>query len=97
MYKSHKYTKLIKRDTPRRLGGDLDLHRAEKEHIIDSEGNYPADYHTFMEIDKRKVVSPVYIVGNQSDILRGKISENVFGKAVVFVSGNKSLNPNDLA
>ena len=50
-----------------------------------------------MDTDKRKVVSPVYILGNKSDVLKGKVSESIFGKAVVFASSNTNLSPEELA
>ena len=50
-----------------------------------------------MDTDKRKVVSPVYILGNKSDVLKGKVSESIFSKAVVFASANTNLSPEELA
>lgn len=96
MYESHKTTRLVKRQSPRRLGGTLSIATVEN-NIIDQDGNYVEDYNNFMDTDKRKVVSPVYILGNRSDILKGKVSESIFGKAVVFVSSNTTLNPEQLA
>ena len=96
MYESHKTTRLVPRKTKRRLGGTLDLANIEN-HIVDEDGNYEENYNNFLDTDKRKVVSPVYIVGNQSDVLKGKISESIFGKAVVFVSSNTNLSPDELA
>ena len=45
---------------------------------MDQDGNYISDYNNFMDTDKRKVVSPVYILGNKSDVLKGKVSESIF-------------------
>lgn len=96
MYESHQTTRLVKRKNPRRLGGTLSIATVEN-NIIDQDGNYIEDYNNFLDTDKRKVVSPVYIVGNKSDILKGKVSESVFGKAVVFVSSNINLPADKLA
>lgn len=95
MYESHQTTRLVKRKTPRRLGGTLSVATVENNRV-DQDGNYISDYNNFLDTDKRKVVSPVYIVGNKSDILKGKISESIFGKAVVFVSSNTNLTPEEL-
>ena len=95
MYQSHQTTRLVKRKTPRRLGGTLSVATIENNRV-DQDGNYISDYNNFLDTDKRKVVSPVYIVGNKSDILKGKVSESVFGKAVVFVSSNTNLTPEEL-
>ena len=95
MYESHQTTRLVKRKTPRRLGGTLSIATVENNRV-DQDGNYISDYNNFLDTDKRKVVSPVYILGNKSDILKGKISESIFGKAVVFVSSNTNLTPEEL-
>jgi len=95
MYDSHKTTRLVKRTTPRRLGGTLSIATVEN-NVVDKDGNYIEDYKNFMDTDKRKVVSPVYIVGNRSDVLKGVIPESIFGKAVVFVSSNTNLSPEEL-
>lgn len=95
MYESHQTTRLVKRKTPRRLGGTLSIATVEN-NIVDQDGNYISDYNNFLDTDKRKVVSPVYILGNKSDILKGKVSESIFGKAVVFVSANTNLTPEEL-
>lgn len=95
MYESHKTTRLVKRTVPRRLGGTLSIATVEN-NIVDKDGNYIEDYKNFMDTDKRKVVSPVYIVGNRSDVLKGVIPESIFGKAVVFVSSNTNLSPEEL-
>lgn len=95
MYESHQTTRLVKRKTPRRLGGTLSIATVENNRV-DQDGNYISDYNNFLDTDKRKVVSPVYILGNKSDILKGKVSESIFGKAVVFVSANTNLTPEEL-
>lgn len=95
MYESHKTTRLVHRLTPKRLGGTLAVATIENG-ILDEDGNYAEDYNNFMDTDKRKVVSPVYIVGSKSDLLEGKISESILGKAVVFVSSNTNLSPDEL-
>lgn len=95
MYESHRTTRLVKRTVPRRLGGTLSIATVEN-NIVDKDGNYIEDYKNFMDTDKRKVVSPVYIVGNRSDVLKGVIPESIFGKAVVFVSSNTNLSPEEL-
>ena len=96
MYESHQTTRLVKRKTPRRLGGTLSIATVENNRV-DQDGNYISDYNNFMDTDKRKVVSPVYILGNKSDVLKGKVSESIFGKAVVFASSNTNLSPEELA
>ena len=96
MYESHQTTRIVKRKNPRRLGGTLSIATVEN-NIVDQDGNYVEDYNNFLDTDKRKVVSPVYIVGNKSDILKGKVSESVFGKAVVFASSNINLPADKLA
>lgn len=96
MYESHRTTRLVKRKVPRRLGGTLSIATVEN-NKVDQDGNYISDYNNFMDTDKRKVVSPVYILGNKSDVLKGKVSESIFGKAVVFASSNTNLSPEELA
>lgn len=96
MYESHQTTRLVKRKVPRRLGGTLSIATVENNRV-DQDGNYISDYNNFMDTDKRKVVSPVYILGNKSDVLKGKVSESIFGKAVVFASSNTNLSPEELA
>ena len=96
MYESHQTTRLIKRKVPRRLGGTLSIATVENNRV-DQDGNYISDYNNFMDTDKRKVVSPVYILGNKSDVLKGKVSESIFSKAVVFASANTNLSPEELA
>lgn len=95
MYESHQTTRLVKREVPRRLGGTLSIATVENNRV-DQDGNYISDYNNFMDTDKRKVVSPVYILGNKSDVLKGKVSESIFGKAVVFASSNTNLSPEEL-
>ncbi len=95
MYESHRTTRLVKRTIPRRLGGTLSIATVEN-NIVDKDGNYIEDYKNFIDTDKRKIVSPVYIVGNRSDVLKGIIPESIFGKAVVFVSSNTNLSPEEL-
>lgn len=83
-------------DSPKkRLGGNLNLAHVEL-HIHDEEGNYAKDHYTFEEGDTRRVISPVYIAtpkGVDSQLL----PENTLGKAVVFVSCNTNLSPDELA
>ena len=106
MYDSNKMTSLHSIPYPKRLGGRLNLqdvaHRANT--IIEKDEDtgkfvekYPEDWNTFLDQDTRKVVSPVYIFGEKSTVLEGIIDDSLFGKSVVFVSGNTNLSPDVLA
>lgn len=93
-YHFHKITGLHHIDNPIRLGGTLSLSDYEN-NVTDEEGNHPYDRNTFLDVDNRKVVSPVYIAGKKSK--SGYVSESVLGRAVVFVSDNTNLSPDSLA
>ena len=98
-YYFHGITSLHKIGYPIRLGGTLNLSDYEnKVQVVDEEGNvtgeYAIDRHTFLDIDNRKVVSPVYIAGNKSE--KKLFDESVLGKAVVFVSDDVNLDPEQL-
>jgi hypothetical protein len=58
---------------------------------------FPEDWNNFEDVDNRKVVSPVYIFGEKSEVLDGIIDGSLLGKAVVFVSGNTNLESEELA
>ncbi len=95
----HKTTRLVKRRMFRRLGSHVNLANIENGVVYTSgphAGEYVQDTDNFIENDSRKVVSGVYIVGKQSDVLSGAVDESIMGKAVVFVSCNTNLSPNEL-
>ena len=94
----HKISRLVKRKAARRLGTHVDIANVENNIEAKSKGKfkYETNSDSFMDQDSRKVVSDVYIVGKQSDILKGAIDQSVFGKAVVFVTNNTNLKPDKL-
>lgn len=104
-YILHKTTVLHNTGYNTRLGGNFSLQDAENNNTvtnIDSKTGeisevFPENWNNFEDVDNRKVVSPVYIFGEKSEVLNGIIDGSVFGKAVVFVSGNTNLEPNELA
>ena len=95
----HKISRLVKRKAgARRLGTHVDIANVEN-NVKSKPGSrfkYETNSDSFMDQDSRKVVSDVYIVGKQSDILEGAIDQSVFGKAVVFVTNNTNLKPDEL-
>lgn len=92
----NKVTRLVPREKSRRLGGTIGADIVEN-HEVDEKGNYIENYNTFIHKDKRKVVSPVYLLGKKSDVLKKVIPESILGKAVVFTSSNTNLDPVELA
>lgn len=105
MYDANKITSLHKIPYQQRLGGRLNLQDVDHSYsIIERDPNtnklvekYPEDWNTFLDQDMRKVVSPIYIFGQKSKVLENVIDDSLFGKAVVFVSGNTNLSPDKLA
>jgi len=87
------------------LGGNFSLQDAENNNTvtkIDPKTGavsevFPEDWNNFEDVDNRKVVSPVYIFGEKSEVLDGIIDGSLLGKAVVFTSGNTNLEPEELA
>lgn len=104
-YTLHKTTVLHNTGYDVRLGGNFSLQDAENNNTItkiDSKTGeisevFPEDWNNFEDVDNRKVVSPVYIFGEKSEVLDGIIDGSLLGKAVVFVSGNTNLEPEELA
>ena len=98
-YTLHRISRLVKRNTPRRLGTHIDISNIEnnvRHKDGPHKGEYIQNFDSFMDQDTRKVVSDVYIVGNKSDVLKGVIDESIFGKAVIFVSNNTNLDKDKL-
>ena len=99
-YNLHKTTRLDSRHSDRRLGSIIPIENVEG-NIRYKDGPHAGEYVTnmdsFMDQDKRKIVSDVYILGKQSDQLRGIIDESILGKAVVFVSNNVLIPRDKLA
>lgn len=81
--KPNKITWFTKRSTPQRLGG----------YINPDDLKGPGDLHNFRERNPGMVVSNVYtFTGNELD----NIDQSIKGKAVVFVSSNMLLKPDQL-
>lgn len=98
-YILHKTTGLHHRHSDRRLGTVVDIGNIENGHVYTEgtrKGEPITNYDSFIARDSRKIVSPIYILGNASPELKGVVGQSVFGKAVVFVSSNVNIPINDL-
>jgi hypothetical protein len=98
-YVLHKTTGLHHRHSDRRLGTVVDIGNIENGHVYTEgtrKGEPITNYDSFIARDSRKIVSPIYILGNASPELKGVVGQSVFGKAVVFVSSNVNIPINDL-
>lgn len=99
-YVTHGVSRLVHRHSVRRLGEHISIENIELNKRYTEgprKGEYITDLDSFMDQDLRKVISPVYLLGKQSDELKGIVDESVFGKAVIFVSNNTLLDRNELA